>query len=109
MPPRSAVLTDLKEAQPRALTAAPVQDQEWELRDIDLEMVDDGGTDHSSDGDYADESDAAGSQIEGRPHSQKRVRRTVEYRLPNRLPYYPSVSFLPIWLSLLLSSLPTRH
>jgi hypothetical protein len=58
---------DLEAAQRCALTTAPVQDREREFRDIDLEMVDDGGTDHSSDGDYADESDAAGSQIGGRP------------------------------------------
>jgi hypothetical protein len=69
---------DLEEAPPHALTAAPVRDQERELCDIDREMVDDGGTNHSSDGDYADESGAASSQIGGRPRSLKRVRRTMD-------------------------------
>src|SRR5208282_2584061 len=34
---------------------------------------------------------------------------SVECRLPTRLPYYLPVSFLPTWLSLPLSLLPTRH
>ncbi|KAH6675955.1 hypothetical protein B0J14DRAFT_587704, partial [Halenospora varia] len=66
---------DLEAAQSRALATAP--DQERELRDIDLEMVD-GSTDDSNDGDYADESDAAGSKIGGRPRSRKRVRQTKD-------------------------------
>jgi hypothetical protein len=61
---------DLEEAQPNALTAAPVEDQERELRDINLEMV--------NDRDYTNKSDAAGSQIGGRPRSRKRVRRTKD-------------------------------
>lgn len=67
---------DVEQAQPRALTAAPVQERD--LRDIELEMVDNGGTDHSSDGDYANGSDATGSHIRDRPGSRKRMRRAKD-------------------------------
>jgi hypothetical protein len=67
---------DLEELQSRALIAAP--DQEWEVRDIDEEMADDGSTDESNREDYGDTSDAAGSKVGGRPRSRKRVRRTKE-------------------------------
>lgn len=67
--------TDLEEAQSRALITAP--DQEREIRDIDQE-IDDGSTDDSNDGDYAEKSDAAGSKIGGRPRSRKRVRWTKD-------------------------------
>ena len=53
-------------------------DEEWELRESDQEMVDDGSADDSDDGDYADMSDSAGSNRGGRPHSRKRVRRTKD-------------------------------
>lgn len=66
--------TDLKEAQLRDQITAPYD--QWEVRDIDQEVVDDRGTDDSNDEDYSDMSDATGSKIGGRPHSRKRVCRT---------------------------------
>ncbi|KAF4633077.1 hypothetical protein G7Y89_g5046 [Cudoniella acicularis] len=74
----SAVLesADLEAAQSRALATAP--DQERELRNIDLEIVDNRSTDDLNDGDYADESDDAGSKIGGRPRFRKRVRQTKD-------------------------------
>jgi hypothetical protein len=65
--------SDLEDPQSVALLAAP--GQERELRDIDQEMVDDGGTDDSNDENYDDMSDAAASKIQGQPRSRKRARR----------------------------------
>jgi hypothetical protein len=65
---------DREEAQSHPLDTAP--DPERRLRDVDLEMVDDGSADDPDDGDYADESSAAGSQIGRRPRSRKWVGRT---------------------------------
>jgi len=64
--------TDLEDPQSVALLAAP--GQEREIR----EMVDDGGTDDSNDEDYGNMSDAAASEIRGRPHFRKRARRAKD-------------------------------
>jgi hypothetical protein len=57
--------------EPQSVASGP----EREIRDIDHEMVDNRGTDDSNDEDYDDMSDAAASEIQGRPRSQKRARR----------------------------------
>ena len=67
---------DLEEPKSHIQITAP--DEEWELRDTDRKMVDDGSADDSDDEDYADMSDAAGSQRRGRPRSRKQVRRTKD-------------------------------
>ncbi|RDL30225.1 uncharacterized protein BP5553_10503 [Venustampulla echinocandica] len=70
---------DRKDPQSVALLAAPGPEQE--TRDIDQEIVD-GGTYDSNDEDYNDISDAAASEIQGRPRSRKRVRRAKDTK-PN--------------------------
>jgi hypothetical protein len=67
---------DLEE--PKSRVQIMALDEEWELRDADQEMVDDGSSDDSDDEDYADMSDAASSKRGGRPRSRKRVRRTKD-------------------------------
>lgn len=67
---------DLEEPQSVALLAAP--GQERKIRDIDQEMVDDGGTDDSNDENYGYMNDSAAPEIQGRSRSWKRVRRTKD-------------------------------
>jgi hypothetical protein len=66
--------TELEEHQSHALATA--LGEERKIRDIDQEMVSNGSTDNSSGKDCCDVSDAAGSEIGGRPRSRKRARRT---------------------------------
>jgi hypothetical protein len=68
--------TDLEDPKSVALLAAP--GQEREIRDIDQEMVNDGGTDDSNDEDYSDMSDAVASETRDRPHFRKRARRAKD-------------------------------
>jgi hypothetical protein len=68
--------TDLEGPQLVPLLAAP--GQEREIRDVDQEMGDGGGTDDSDDEGYSDKRDVAASEIGCRPHFQKRARRTKD-------------------------------
>jgi hypothetical protein len=72
----SLTSTDLADPQSAALLAAT--SREREIRDIDQEMANDGGADNSNDEDYGDVSDAAASEIRGRPHFRKRARRAKD-------------------------------
>jgi len=76
--PVSAALesNDFERTQSVALLAAPAKERE--IRDIDHEMVDDGGTDDSNDEDYDNISDAAASEIQRPPRSRKRVKRAKD-------------------------------
>ncbi|PVH69523.1 hypothetical protein DL98DRAFT_598588 [Cadophora sp. DSE1049] len=66
---------DFEYSQSVALLVAPAKERE--IRDVDHEMVDDGGTD-DSDEDYDDMSDAAASEIRRPPRSRKRVKRAKD-------------------------------
>jgi len=76
--PVSAALesNDFEHTQPVALLAAPAKERE--IRDVDHEIVDDRGTDDSSDEDYDDMSDAVASKLRRPPRSRKRVKRAKD-------------------------------
>ena len=74
----SAIPNSAEDEEPKSHIQITATNEEWELRDTDRKMVDDGSADDSDDKDYADISDAAGSKRRGRPRSQKRVRRTKD-------------------------------
>ena len=71
----SAILESNDLKKPHLVALLATAGQEREIRDIDQELFDGGGNDDSNDEDYCDMSDAAASEIEGRPHSRKRLRR----------------------------------
>ena len=72
--PVSAALesTDFDYTQSVSRLTTPAKERE--IRDIDHEMVDYGGSDDSDDEDYDDRSDAATSDIRHPPHSRKQVK-----------------------------------
>ena len=67
---------DLEE--PKSRVQIITLDKEYQVRDTHQEMIDDTSDDDSDDEDYADRSDAAGSQRYVRLRSRKRIRRTKD-------------------------------
>jgi hypothetical protein len=78
----AAESADLEEGQSRVQITAP--DEEWELRDTDQKMVDDGGADDSDDEDYADMSDSKrGSRLHSETGQADEGQGTQQCRRPS--------------------------
>jgi hypothetical protein len=72
----SAILNSADVEEPKSQIQITATDEEWELRDTDRKMADDGSADDFDDEDFADMSDAAGSKRRGRPRSLRSARST---------------------------------